>query len=197
MALGKNQIRKANEEYYCGTYFRILGRIKCFGCAIGVVLIWQFITYNMKQEFLREKYTKLAGITDLQGTEVCDWVESQVNGNQTYGMGIVIISATILFLACVIATYSIKNYRLYKHKLVWSIALFGIMVTEVGLLYLTRPEEIKGIQGDNLIYIIFILLEFLTLITNLGALLPVELKKPLEGLRGLLGFITDRLLKKM
>lgn len=197
MAIGKNEIREANREYYCKTYFRMLRRIETFMIAVIFVMIWQGIAYWMKQQFLKERYTSLAGTRDLQGMEVYDWVELQVSNSKTFGMQIFILGGAILLLLCIIVTYSINNYNLYKHKAAWGLIILCVMILEIGGIFLTMPKEIRGFQADNVIYFIFMLAQGIILVFNEGILLPVELKKPIKRFSWLFGWITDKLLKNM
>ncbi len=197
MAIGKNEIREANREYYCKTYFRMLRRLETFIAAFIFVMVWQGMVYWMKQQFLKERYTSLAGTRNLQGMEVYDWVELQVSNNKTFGMQIFILGGAILLLLCIIVTYSINNYNLYKHKAAWGFIILCVMVLEIAGIFLTMPKEIRGFEIDNMIYFIFMVLQGSILVLNEGILLPVELKKPVKVLGKFLGRFTDKLLKKM
>ena len=197
MALGKNEIREANREYYCKTYFRMLRRVETFIVAFIFVIVWQGIAYWMKQQFLKERYTGLAGTRNLQGMEVYDWVELQVSNSKTFGMQIFILGGAILLLLCIIVTYSINNYNLYKHKAPWEFIILCVMVLEIAGIFLTMPKEIRGFETDNVIYFVFMVAQGIILVLNEGILLPVELKKPIKVFGCFLGGITDKLLKNM
>lgn len=129
MAVSKNQIIKANHEYYFDTYAKSVTRAHWWISLTIVILVMSLIVVNVRA-FLRLSYIRQAA-QQPRDIDVAEWVDNQFVDIQNWLIFAFVLLALVMLSVLLYFWKTVKSYELYKYKKRYIGVVLGI--TTIGI----------------------------------------------------------------
>lgn len=187
MAVKVEDIRKANEEYYCSTYsnLSLKRKSRTIIYTIVILLFIEIIAFLIKCSVVWMNCLERGKSEVLENIELIDWALDQVIDSlgSLSTLAMIVFSAIIvLFLICFY--YKEKSYTIYKKSrmiLCFTVFLIAMEFIVVCTLLCFIPNEL-GVDGliPIVITLLEVLLSYLPYLLAFRVFLPSSLKVPLD-----------------